>query len=214
MYATRTPVGDGDSDRELRDRSGLIDHQRRRAVLRGAVDHGGDVVLVVAKRPGEESVAGVVEPVGQVLFLADIQPNPDGHVVGSCSHVPPPNWRPWEGRPRARTPASTLRTSDRAHVPVSEPACPTAPGQHPPSPRRAGAENHAETTGLPTPASFTRAHGQGKGGTSPLSSQGPRWPASWRPWSRKTSSMTGATSNTSSIIMPAVATARSRCAPN
>ena len=72
----------GDSDRQLGNRPGLVDHQPSSPVTTGLVDQFVERGLVVADRPGEQRLAVVVEDNGEVLLLADIETDPHGHFVG------------------------------------------------------------------------------------------------------------------------------------
>ena len=102
-----------DRDSELRDRAGLVDHQPRRSMPGGPFQERIEVGFVVADRPSEDRLAAVVEDIGEVLFLADVQPDPHIHIF-RCDHRVSCRSKQFRaGRPSTmRSPSSTLRTSD------------------------------------------------------------------------------------------------------
>ena len=143
---------------ELSDRAGLVDHQSGRAVLGGPVQQRLQGGLVVDQAAGEEPLASVVEDLGEVLLLADVQPDPHVHLAPAW----PPAWSPFlvpvstcSGRPSmVRSPSSTLRTSDQAACPHQRFTHRPRRRQHPPGHQPLqGAMSHTDTAGLPRPQS-------------------------------------------------------------
>ena len=105
-YATGICPRPGDGQDQLGDRAGLVDHQPGGAVLAGPVQQRLQGGLVVDDRSGEEPLAVVVEDLGEVLLLADIQPDPHVHLLRCGHHLlllvarrsPAREGRPWCAR--------------------------------------------------------------------------------------------------------------------
>ena len=117
----RAPPG-GDRQGELGDRAGLVDHQPRRAVPGGPVQQRLQVGLVVGDGPGEQPLAVVVEDLGEVLVLADVQPDPHIHLL-RCGHRRPfLHSSAWsaarEGRPWCARRHPPYESAIKPHVPI------------------------------------------------------------------------------------------------
>jgi len=75
----RAPAG-SDREGELGDRARLVDHQPRRPAPGSPVLQAFQVRLVVSHGTGEQALPFVVEAAGEVLALANIQPDPHIHL--------------------------------------------------------------------------------------------------------------------------------------
>ena len=140
-----------DGDHELRERAGLVDDERGRAEGRRAVEERGDGRLVVGAAAGEERRALVVQHVGEVLGLADVEADPHGGFVGRthCDCFRGFPLIPQEGRRRARR-HPPYKSAIGSHVPIRGSRAEQCRWQHHLSrPLRQGQMSHAGTAGLP-----------------------------------------------------------------
>jgi hypothetical protein len=120
-------------DRQLSDRTRLVDDQSWGAMLAGAVKQRDQRGFIVDHRTAEQRLTIIVEDVGVVLVLADVQTDPHVDFVGCCHLRFPPTRRFREASPAwVRTPSSTLRTSDQSPVPIRGPRTRPCRRQHPP----------------------------------------------------------------------------------
>jgi len=126
---------------ELGDRAGLVYSQRRHPVAGGPFQDRFQGGLVVAQRDREKPVAVIVEDFGEVLFLADVQPDPHVYLFRRCQPLFPPRLSPvctCSGRPPIGALAVIHLTNQRSsRMSPSEVHAPTAPVATPPRPSTA-----------------------------------------------------------------------------
>lgn len=128
---------------------------RRRLSTRGRAGWQFQIGLVVGDGPGEQPLAVVVQHVGEVLALADIQTDPYAHlrrrrdaspfpVCSACSCAR-------EGRPRCARRHPPYESAIKPHVPIRSSRTSRTGGNNPQAIGAAGAKSHAGTAGLPKP---------------------------------------------------------------